>query len=198
MSSDRFSKEEIERVAKWQFKGLEDAARLMSKRPPGQRFVGRWDWHFWMFLVTTCLPCFGVYCLAMWVRAGLWEKHRQREALKEKEASEKVEMDPQEQMAVMQREIENLKLLVLMHGKNSPQLSPESLRRLFTLETEKAKLEKMKQPEDKVEREVSYSDRIWNAIKPWLPFYVEPYYRRKEGPPPKTDFTALMKSDKSK
>lgn len=145
--------------------------------------------------MTTCIPCFGVYCLAMWVRSGLWEKERKREAERKKAAENIPEKawDAEEEVGVMQKEIQRLKLLALVNVKHNPQLSTESLKRIFAEETTQSKKEIKPQPKT-VDKE-NLTDRIWNSIKPWIPFYVEPF-NRQQGVPPKTDFTALMKAEK--
>ena len=196
MGSDHFTQEEIDRIRRWEFHGLDDALRLMRKTRPGPKLVGRWDWHFWMFLVTTCLPCFGVYCLVMWVRAGLWKKHEKRLAIEKQKAALSSKTTPSHvQISVLEQEIQRLKILLLTNGKGLPKLSPESWQRIFDSgKVEKAEpSEKSPASNSDGQNKLKFSERVWNSVKRWLPFYVEPYFTKRQGPPPKTDFRAIMK-----
>ena len=198
MGSDHFTQEEIDRIRRGEFHGLADAARLMQKTQPGRpKVVGRWDWHVWMFIVTTCLPCFGLYCLTMWVRAGLWKKHEKREAMeKQKPPSPSSAAPSRSQISALEQEIQKMKMLLLANGKGLPRLSPESWQRIFesgkVKETEPSE-KPLASNSGKGQSNLKFSDRVWNSVKPWLPFYVEPYFKKREGPPPKTDFTTIVK-----
>jgi len=184
MSKDQFTKEEIDRIVRWEFEGLGDAASLMLKRQNKKKIVGRWDWHLWMFIVSTCLPCFGLYCFAMWARKGLWEEYRKMEADK-KPAEDAVAND---QVTLLQKEIQRLKMMLYLRSGRNPPFNAESV---FPKPPPK-KEEKKPEPKQK-----SFSERMWSKITPWLPFYVEPFYQPGKKPP-KTDFSPLMKPDDSK
>lgn len=192
MSSDHFSKEEIDRVTKWQFKGMGDALELMMKRPSRPSAVGRWDWHFWMFLVTTCLPCFGVYCMAMWVRSSVWEERKKNEEKRVQILEKRATNDP---ISELKEEIARMKVLMLLNRTHHPVLSLEGLKKLLSTEEKKSGDPSLalKQSEPQKDTKKPFSERLWSSIKSWLPFYVEPLYKPTNAPPPKTDFRAIMK-----
>lgn len=187
-SSDRFTKEETERVIRSDFKGLADAMELMRKRKQGPQVVGRWDWHLWMFLISTCLPCFGVYCLAMWVRSGLWEDHRKREAAKQQSV---IKSDPtQQRISALEKELQYLRYLVLL---GTPGLTPETLQRL--LPGDQSSKEVKEAPSKSPVQKLSWNDWIWLRVKKWLPFYVEPYYGQKNDTQ-NSGLSTIFKSEK--
>eukprot|EP00210_Caulerpa_lentillifera_P000739 g716.t1 len=194
-SADHFTKEETERVIRGEFKGINDAMELMQKRKPGRQLVGRWDWHLWMFLISTCLPCFGVYCLAMYVRSGLWaEYHQKQEEEEAKKQQQTIKpMDPmQQRMLELEKELKYLRNLVVLGGTKLP---PETIMRLLT------PAQATKQQQDSVSDQrsdlvvKSWSDRVWNRVKKWLPFYVEPFFPKNSNDP-YSGLSTIFKSEK--
>lgn len=189
--SDRFTKEETERVIRGDFKGLADALELMRKRKQGPQVVGRWDWHLWMFLISTCLPCFGVYCLAMWVRSGLWEEHRKRETAKQDSSNKP---DPtQQRISALEHELQYLRYLVLL---GSPKLTPETVQRMIPGNQSTKEVKEAPSEERSPVQKTSWSDRVWLRIKKWLPFYVEPYYDQKTDHHQNSGLSTVFKSEK--
>ncbi|GMH34531.1 hypothetical protein BSKO_02365 [Bryopsis sp. KO-2023] len=57
-------RQELEKASKSDMEGFMQAARLMMKPKSGPRYIGRWDWHLWNFLIAL-LPACAVYGLAM-------------------------------------------------------------------------------------------------------------------------------------
>lgn len=111
------SHEELERASKPDFKGFQEAARLMMKKKPGPRYIGRWDWHLWMFLIG-CLPSVGIYCVALWVRSDIKKKEQVLELeriYKEKELEKKAKMPSlSDRIQSLENKISTLQIQLLL------------------------------------------------------------------------------------